>query len=51
MHVHTEITPTSINFLLFSDLLQELTPDKHFCIASSNTSSLFLSELMMDNDF
>lgn len=48
---HTALTPTSIHFLLFNELLQQLTPDNHFCTASSNTSSLFLSELITDNDF
>lgn len=48
---HTALTPTSIHFLLFNKLLQQLTPDNHFCTASSNTSSLFLSELITDNNF
>lgn len=49
--MHRAPTPTSINFLLFNELLQQLTPDNNFCNTSSNTSSLFLTELIMDNDF
>lgn len=49
--LHRVPTPTSINFLLFNELIQQLTPDNHFCNASSNSSSLFLTELIMDNIF